>query len=376
MDFTLSKEQKMLTDSVREFTEREVTPRAIEMEQSGKLPDDLIQKMASIGLLGMNLPETYGGNHATSIDCVLAIERLSYSGTGAWWLAAFCNSIPESISLFGTEDQKARYLPATCEGVCYPSLQFTEAETGSDPKRLTTQAILSGGGHYIVNGMKRFSTFGNRDGYAILFARDGTEQCTAFLIDKKAPGYTCTSNYLLMGNGGLEASDVYFENLRVERQNILGEPGNGMAVLRHWIAYEKIQQCGACIGIAAAALDEAVAHIKARAGGSSQGHHQGIKWMLAEMHASLQACRWVTYHAAAMKDTSEKNWIMDAAAAKIFVVPAAMEIVNKARMLHGAYGYTKEYKIERLYRAIAGASAIAVSLEINKSMVGGHLLKR
>lgn len=375
MDFTLSKTQKLLTDSVREFTEREVTPRAGKMERSGALPDDLIHKMAHMGLLGMNLPERYGGSQATSLDCVLAIEQLSYSGTGAWWLAAFCNSIPESILLFGTDDQKACYLPLTCDGAGYPSLQFTEAETGSDPNRLTTRATLAGDGHYVVNGMKRFSTFGNRDGYAILFARDESDRCTAFLIDKKAPGYTCTANYPLMGSGGMEASDVYFENLKIDRQRILGEPGKGMSVLMHWIAYEKIQQCGACIGIAAAAVDEAIAHIKARAGGSARGHHQGVKWMLAEMHASLQACRWVTYHAAGMKDASEKNWIMEAAAAKIFVVPAVMEIVNKARRLHGAYGYTQDYKIERLYRAIAGASVIAVSLEINKSMVGGQLLK-
>ena len=209
-----------------------------------------------------------------------------------------------------------------------------------------------------------------------MFARDESEKCTAFLIDKMMPGYTCTPNYNLMGNGGVEASDVYYENVYLPSNSILGEPGNGMAVLTHWIAYEKIQQCAACLGIAVAALDEAVAYIKGSSGFKSPGtYHQGTKWMLAEMHASLQACRWLTYRCAGLKDVSDKNWMVEAAAAKIFVVPTAMEIVNKSRMIHGAYGYTKDLKIERLYRAIAGASVIAVSLEVNKSFVGNHLLK-
>ena len=376
MDFEPSEEQRMLKRTIRKFTDQEISPHAMEMETLGKLPDELIKKMAALGLLGMNLPEAYGGSLSTCLECVLAIEQLSYSGTGAWWLAAFGNSIPETVFRFGTDHQKERYLPPTCTGDVYPSLQFTEAGTGSNPDRLRTRAVRSGDGSYVINGMKRFSTFGGRDGYAVLFTRDESEKCTAFLIDKKTPGYTFTPNYDLMGTGGVEASDVYFKNVNLPPGSILGEPGRGMAVLTHWIAYEKIQQCAACLGIAAAALDEAVAYIKESSGFESpQAYHQGVKWMLAEMHASLQACRWLTYRSAGMKDASDKNWMVEAAAAKIFVVPAALDIVNKSRTIHGANGYTKDLKIERLYRAIAGASVIAVSLEVNKSFVGNHLLK-
>ena len=373
MDFELTDEQKLLKNTVRAFTEKEIEPKAEQMDRNGRLPDDLIKKMADIQLLGMTFPEEFGGIDAGTLDCVMAIEEMSYSGTGAWWLPAFSNSIPGCIVQFGTEEQKARYLKPVCEGDIYPSIQFTEADTGSDPDELITKAILKGN-HYIINGMKRFSTFGARNGFAILYAKDDNGKCTAFIIEKNIKGYSATSNYELMGSGGMEATDVHFDNLKVPEKNILGRKGHGMEILQYWIADEKIQQCGACLGIARSALDEAIAYAKMRkVRKKSQSNLQGIRWMLADMHSQLEAARWLTYRAAALKDSSAKDWITEAATAKLFVVPATMEIVNLARRIHGSYGYLKESRIERLYRAIAGASAIAVSLEINKSIVGASL---
>ncbi len=375
MEFNLTGEQIRLQKTVKEFTQGEIEPRAHQIDVDGKLPDDLIKKMAGINLLGMVLPRKFGGNDSSSTDCILAIEQLSYSGTGAWMLAGFANSIPECILTYGTKNQKKKYLHSVCQGDVYPSIQFTEANTGSDPEALDTNA-LPDGDNYIINGMKRFSTFGSRNGFAILYARDETGKCSAFIIDKNTNGYSVGENYELMGGGGLEATDVYLNNLVVTKKNILGQKGDGFNILLHWIADEKIQQCAACVGIAQAAIDEAISFSTTRMVRSKpQATLLNIKSLLADMYSKLQAARWLTYRTAFLKDSGASNWTTEAAATKVFVVPATMEIVDTARQIHGAYGYTRDFKIERLYRAIAGASAIAVSLEINRAIVGSALIK-
>jgi alkylation response protein AidB-like acyl-CoA dehydrogenase len=374
MEFDFTEEQILLRQSLREFTKREIEPLAAEIDSQGILPDDLLRKMAQIRLPGMILPPQYGGSGASSLSCVLAIEQIGYSGTGAWWLAAFTNSIPECIIRFGTDDQKKKHLRPVCEGNVYPSIQFTEENTGSDPEALITTAIPDGN-HYVINGMKRFSTFGARPGYAILYAKDETDKCSAFIVEKNRKGYSTSRNYDLMGGGGIETADVFLEDLIVPEENLLGVKGDGLSILLYWVAYEKIQQCAACLGIAESALDEARKYAKSRiVRGKPMARLLSIRSMLAEMYSRLQAARWLTYRAAFLKDSDAPGWMTEAAAAKLFVVPTVMEIVEMARQIHGAYGYTKEYKIERLNRAIAGASVIAVGLEINRSIVSAPLI--
>ena len=375
MDFNLTEEQLMLQTMVREFTEREIEPIAVQIDREGKLPDDLIKKMAKIGLFGMTVPRQYGGTEAGNVSCVLACEQVAYSGSGAWWQVGFNNSIPECIANFGSEELKKKYVKPLCDGSAYASIQFTEEETGSDPEALTTTAKPDGD-NYIINGMKRFSTFGARDGYAVLYTKDEDGACTAFVIEKNMPGYSATKVWELMGGGGIEAADVYFDNMPVPRANMLGEKGKGFDILLYWISAEKIEQCAACVGIAQAALDEAITYTQSRmVRGKPISGMQGIRWQLAEMHAKLEAARWLTYRAAFLQDQGAQNWMTEAAAAKLFVVPTTIEITEIARRVHGAYGYTKEFKIERLSRAIAGAASIATSLEINRTIVGAAMAR-
>jgi butyryl-CoA dehydrogenase len=375
MDFELTEEQAMLQKTVKQFSNFEIEPIAAQIDQAGKLPDDLIMKMASLGLFGMSVPKEYGGSEVGDLCCAIACEKMAYSGTGAWWLLAFNNSIPETIAHFGSQYIKKQFLKPLCYGADYASIQFTEADTGSDPKALITRVKIAENG-YLVNGMKRFSTFGARPGYSLLFAKDEDENCSAFVIQKGLPGYNVAKLWDLMGGGGIETADIDFEDMQVPEENLLGKKGQGFDILLYWIAIEKIQQCAASVGIAQAALDEAIKFAKSRLNrGKPIADMQGIRWQFAEMYSKLQAARWLTYRVAYLKDTNNKDWMTEAAAAKIMVVPATMEIVEMARRVHGAYGYTKEMKIERLYRAIAGASAIAVSLEINKSIVGGSLVR-
>lgn len=375
MDFNLTEEQLMLQTMVREFTEREIEPIATQIDREGRLPDDLIKKMAQIGLLGMTIPKQYGGTEAGNLSCVLACEQVAYSGTGAWWLLGFNNSIPECIVHFGSEELKNKYIKPFCDGTAYSSIQFTEEETGSDPEALITTAIPDGD-NYIINGMKRFSTFGARDGYAVLYAKDESGECSAFVIEKNVEGYSAAKVWELMGGGGMEAADVYFDNVKVPKANLLGEKGKGFDVLLYWIATEKIEQCAACVGIAQAALDEAIKYAKSRmVRGKPISGMQGIRWMLADTQAKIEAARWLTYRAAFLQDQGATDWMTEAAVAKLFVVPATLEVTEMARRIHGAYGYTKEFKIERLYRAIAGAAGIATTLELNRSIVGASLVR-
>ena len=175
----------------------------------------------------------------------------------------------------------------------------------------------------------------------------------------------------------MEAVDVVLDNFEVSKEALLGEKGNGFNILLYWIAIEKIEQSAAAVGIGQAALDEAIKYSKTRViRGKPISQMQGIRWMLAEMEAKIQSARWMTYRAAFLQDNQDENWMAEAATTKIHVIPAMMEVVELSRRIHGAYGYTKDFKIERLYRAIAGASAIAVSLEINKSIVAGSLLNK
>lgn len=375
MDFNLTEEQLMVQRVAREFTEQEIEPIADQLDREGRLPDALIKKCAKIGLLGMTVPKKYGGTEAGNLSCILAIEQLAYSGTGAWWLVGFNNSIPESIAHYGSGKQKEKYLKPLCDGTAYASIQFTEEDTGADPEALITTAMPDGDS-YVINGMKRFSTFGARDGYATLWAKDETGKCSCFVIQKNVEGYSAPKIWQLMGGGGIEAADVYFENMRIPKENLLGNKGEGFNVLLFWITVEKVEQCAASVGMAQAALDEAVKYAKSRlVRGRPISDMQGIRWMLADMQSKIEAARWLTYRAAFLQDQQAKDWMTQAAVTKLSVVPGTMEVVEMSRRIHGAYGYTKEFKIERLYRAIAGATAIAVSLEINRSIVGSALAR-
>jgi alkylation response protein AidB-like acyl-CoA dehydrogenase len=156
MDFNLSDEQKQLKESVKAFTKKEIEPIAHEMDREGKISEDLIGKMAGMGLLGMTLPQEHGGADASDLDCALAVEEVAYSGTGAWWLVAFSASIPACIVKYGTKEQKRSYLRPVCEGAMIPSIQFTEPDTGSDPKSITT-TLVPEGNTYIITGAKRLA---------------------------------------------------------------------------------------------------------------------------------------------------------------------------------------------------------------------------
>jgi len=375
MDFNLTDSQKLIQGMTAEFCRNEIEPIAVELDKKGSIPDDLLQKYADLGLFGMTVPNKYNGTDSGHFAHLLAIEKLAYAGTPAWWPVAFNNSLPYIICRFGTHEQKEKYIKGNLDGTKLFSIQFTEPDTGSDPGALATRAMPDGD-YYFINGHKRFSTFGARPGPAIVWTKDEEDGCTCFIIDKFAPGYTAPKIWELMGCGGVEPADVYYDNFKVHKNQILGEKGKGFEVLLYWVSIEKLEGCIVAVALAQAALDEAIKYTKNRIiKGKPMSDMQGIRFELADMYAKIQASRWMVYRTAHLLEEGSQEFQREAAACKLIVQPQMSDVISTSLRLHGAYGYTKDFKIERIYRAQPGNIVISVSLEINKSFVAGSLLR-
>jgi alkylation response protein AidB-like acyl-CoA dehydrogenase len=374
MDFTLSGESKMMIKAAREFAEREIEPIIPKIEEDDELPDDLLEKFAEARMLGMMVPREYGGIGSSALNVILIAEELAKSASAAPFMMAMNNSVAETIYHWGSEEVRKRFIPPLCDGSCYATMAFTEPGTGSDPTAVTTTATPDGD-NYVLNGTKRFITVGHKKGYGIFYAKDETGRITAFVVDKSSEGYTWSKPWALMGLAGQGLVDVYLKDIRVPAGNILGEKGKGFHILLRWISGERIQQMAFMVGMGQACLDESLKFAQERmVRARPMTAMQGFQWMLAEMHASIEACRWWTYRVACKQDEGG-DFQVDSAALKLFVVPAIQEVARKALQIHGSYGYCKDYKIERLYRTIAHAGITASSTELQKTIVGSALAR-
>lgn len=365
----------MIQRAAREFCRKALEPVSAQLDQEGSIPDSLLKELAELGFFGMTVPRAYGGAGIGDFASVLVIEELAYSGCPAWWPVAFNNSLPQTICKFGTKEQKDRFVKGSFGGDQVFSIQFTEPQTGSDPAALTTTARQENQ-TYVLNGHKRFSTFGARKGYALVWANVEERGCTCFIVEKLSPGYSAPKIWDLVGSGGVEAADVFYDELKVSEDQVLGEVGKGFDILLYWIAVEKIQGCIAALALGKAALDEVVEYTRERkVAGAPMAAMQGIRFELAEIYARIQAGRWMTYRTVHLLADDPKAFQTEAAACKIAVQPMISAAIDTAFRIHGGYAYTKDYKIERLFRAQLGNSVISTGLEINKTIVAASLLK-
>jgi len=374
MDFTLSGESKMMVKAARDFAEQVIEPIAAKIEEDDALPDDILQKLAKARMLGMMVPKEYGGIGSSALNTILIIEELAKTGSAALYVMAMNNTVAETIYHWGSEDLRKRFIPSLCDGSSYAAMAFTEPGTGSDPTAITTTAKPDGD-YYRLNGTKRFITQGHRKGFGVFYAKDETERVTAFVVDKSSEGYTWSKPWSLMGLAGQGLVDVFLKDVRVPKENILGEKGKGFPILLRWIAGERVEQMAFMVGMGQECLDESLKYARERmVTGRPMTAMQGFQWMLAEMHASVEACRWWTYRVASKQDEGG-DIAVDSAALKLFIVPTIQEVARKALQIHGSYGYCKDYKIERLYRTIAHAGVTASSTELQKTIVGSALAR-
>jgi len=353
MDFALDEEQQMFKTMVHAFVDNEIAPYAAEWDESEQFPHETVKKMAEVGLYGLHLPEEYGGS-GDDISFVLAVEEISRgcAGLGASYVTTMSLAM-NPIVMHGNQQQKARYIPWVIGGANV-SFGLTEAMAGSDVANLDTRYERDGD-EFILNGTKIFITNGAEADFLVTFAtRDkslGYKGISAFIVERGFTGFSVGKTERKMGMHPASAVELVFDNCRVPAGNLIGQEGQGFS-----FALQAIDTCRVCVaaqavGIAQAAYDAAVAYARERKQfGVEIARHQGIQFMIADMAVDLDAARLLTYRAAWQLETTGKASAKEPAMAKLFASEAAHRICHRALQIHGGYGYTREFAVERLYR--------------------------
>jgi butyryl-CoA dehydrogenase len=379
MEFSLSEQQKMFKDSAREFAESEIAPRVDQMESEKRTPRELIPKMRELGFYAIQYPEEYGGVGASYLEYVMVLEELSRVYCSIGGHISVNNLCAGTIRDFGTEEQKQQYLPALLTGEAVGSFAFTEPDTGTDPRALRTTAVRDGD-EWVINGEKIFITNSTLPGTLALFCKDVEvdDKTTTILVPKDTPGYSTGKLVAKMGMHGMEVADVLLENVRVPYANTVGGDagrGKGFKILTTEIAVGKLGISAQCVGMAQAALDRSIQYAKDREQqGKPIGRFQTIQWMIGEMSAEVAAARYLTY-ATAWEKSVDRDILSNAARTRLFASQVAHRAASSAMQIHGAFSYTEEYGIERIFRDMKLAEIYEGVNEIQRVIAAAELLR-
>jgi alkylation response protein AidB-like acyl-CoA dehydrogenase len=354
LDFELNEEQKMFQSMLRDFVDNEVAPYAAEWDENEEFPYETIKKMAELGLCGLHLPEEYGGS-GDDMTFVLACEELARGSGGL--SSIFITTVSLAIApivMFGNHEQKAKYIPRVANEGATVAFALTEAMAGSDVANMDMKYTKEGD-HYILNGTKIFITNGAEADFLVTFATSdkslGYKGISAFIIDRDTPGFSVGKLEKKMGLHPASAAELVFDNCRVPAANLLGEEGKGFKVALRAIDACRVSIAAQSVGLAQAAYDAAVAYAKERKQfGTEIARFQGIQFMIADMAVDLDAARLLTYRASWQQQNTGEVSAKEPAMAKLFASEAAHRICHKAIQIHGGYGYTKEFAVERVYR--------------------------
>ena len=379
MLFRFTDEQLMIQSMVREFSRKVIAPTAAERDRSKEFPADNLKKMAELGLLGMMVPPAYGGEGADTISYVLALAEIAYSCAATAVVMSVHNSIVcESILRYGSETLKTQYLPELTAGRMLGAFGLTEPEAGSDPVSQITTAVRDGD-EYVINGTKRFTTTGKNSHLVIVTAKTDESQrhkgISAFIVEKGTPGFTVGHTEDKMGLRASDTTDLLFDNCRVPVGHLLGQEGEGFKLAMTALDGGRIGIAAQSIGVAQAALDASIKYAKQRAQfGQKISKFQGLRWMIADMATELEAARQLTMSAAAMKDQGAR-FTRQASMAKLFASEMVNRITAQAIQIHGGYGFTKDYEVERYYRDARVFTIYEGTSEIQRVVISNHLLK-
>jgi alkylation response protein AidB-like acyl-CoA dehydrogenase len=350
---TLSEDEQMFRDSVREFAEGEIRKRVEEMDEQGHLDPTLIKQCFELGLMGIETPEEFGGAGASFFQAISAVEELSRVDASVGVLVDVQNTlVNNAIIRWANQEQKKKYLTRlAAEKV--GAYALSEAGSGSDAFALQTRAVDQGD-HFVLNGQKLWITNGKEAGIFVLFANANPEAgyrgITAFIIEKNFDGFTVGKKENKLGIRASSTTELILEDCKVPKENVLGEIGKGYRVSIETLNEGRIGIGAQMIGIARGALESALAYTKERQQfGKSISEFQGVQFQLADMATELEAARLMVYNAARMKDAGQ-NFVKEAAMAKLFSSRAAERITSKAIELYGGYGYVKDYPVEKYWR--------------------------
>ena len=379
MDFNIRKEHRLMQDLYKAFTEKEVKPMAEAVDEEERFPIENVKKLGKIGMMGIPISKEYGGAGVDNIAYAMAIEALAkHCGTTAVIVSAHTSLCCGPIYEFGTPDQKEKYLPALVKGEKLGAFGLTEANAGTDAAGQQTTAVLEGD-HYILNGSKIFITnAGYADVYIIFAMTDrtkGLKGITAFIVEKDYEGFKIGKKEKKMGIRGSATCELIFDQCKVPKENILGKEGKGFSIAMKTLDGGRIGIAAQALGLAQGALDETLKYTKERKQfGRAISKFQNTQFELASMDTKVEAARLLVYKAAFLKD-QKVSYSKEAAMAKLFAADTAMEVTTKAVQLHGGYGYTREYPVERMMRDAKITEIYEGTSEVQKMVIAASLLK-
>jgi alkylation response protein AidB-like acyl-CoA dehydrogenase len=355
VDFELTDEQRLLRDTVREFARGEIAPVAEELDRTKAFPYEIVAKLGELGLMGIPFPQEYGGGGADTFSYALAIEELGrVDSSVAITVAAHTSLGTMPIHLWGSEEQKAEWLPSLCSGERLAAFGLTEPEAGSDAANLRTTATLEGG-EWVVNGAKQFITNAGTDisgcvTIAALTGEEGRREVSNLIVANGTPGYEPGEPYRKMGWNASDTRPLTFDGCRVPEANLLGPRGGGFRQFLRILDGGRIGVAALGVGLAQGALDEAISYARERrAFGQPISKFQAIQAKIADISAQIEATRLLTYRAAIAKDRGER-FTLTAAQAKLLSGRLAVRATEEAVQIHGGYGYIEEYPVCRYYR--------------------------
>jgi len=379
MDFKLSEEQLMIRDAARDFAKAELLPGVIERDNKQEFPTEQVKRMGELGFLGMMSSPEYGGGGMDTISYVLAMEELSKVDASSSVIVSVNNSLVcWGLDTYGTHEQKEKYLSKLTTGESLGAFCLSEPEAGSDATSQKTTAIDKGD-HYVLNGTKNWITNGGSADYYLVIAQTDREKkhrgINAFIVEKGWEGFEIGPKEDKLGIRGSDTHSLIFNDVKVPKENRIGEDGFGFKFAMKTLAGGRIGIAAQALGIAAGAYELAKEYSKVRkAFGTEIMNHQAIAFKLADMHTQIEAARMLVYKAAIDKDNHE-NYDLSGAMAKLYASQVAMDVTVEAVQVHGGNGFVKEYHVERLMRDAKITQIYEGTSEIQKIVISRSILK-
>lgn len=376
---TVNESHHAITDMVRDFAQNRVAPGAASRDKSAEFPKDILTEMGALGLLGMLVPEEFGGSELDYLSLALAIEEIAAADGAISTIMSVQNSlVTTALVRYGTHAQKEQFLRLLASGAMIGAFALSEPQAGSDPAKISTIAVLDGN-DYVLNGVKQFITSGKYGDLALVFAvtdkQAGKKGMSAFLVPTDTVGYEAARVEEKLGQHCSDTAQLTFNNMRVSKENLLGKPGEGYKIALSNLEGGRIGIAAQSLGMARAALDEALRYAAARETFDKPIlQHQAVGFRLAEMATKLEAARQLVHHAARLKDAG-KPCLKEACMAKLFASEAAISITSEAMQIHGGYGYLQDFAIERIYRDVRVTSIYEGTSDIQKLIITRELEK-
>jgi butyryl-CoA dehydrogenase/short/branched chain acyl-CoA dehydrogenase len=350
---TLSEDETLFRDNIRQFADEKIRPLVKEMDEKGVFEKDLIREFFQLGLMGIEIPEQYGGGGAKFFEAILAVEELSRVDASAGVVVDVQNTLVNNALLrWGSEEQKKRYLPRMAAATV-GAYALSEANSGSDAFGLQTRAVLKGS-EYVLNGRKLWITNAKEAGLFVLFATldptAGYKGITAFLIENSFPGFSVGKKEDKLGIRASSTCELILEDCRIPKENVLGEPGKGYKIAIETLNEGRIGIGAQMIGLARGAWEYACKYVQERKQfGKAIAEFQGIQFQIAQMATEIEAARLMVYNCARMKDAGV-NFVKQAAMTKLFASQVAERVTSLAIEMYGGYGFTKDYPVEKYWR--------------------------